>query len=60
MGRYVKTERTRRERIYMSAFEMQITGYVLIGTGLVFFLATQLLLGRWLQAYEAEQGGMRQ
>lgn len=45
--------------VSMSAFGMQITGYTLIGTGILFFLVTQLLLNRWLQAYEAEQGGMK-
>lgn len=42
--------------VSMSAFVMQITGYTLIGTGIFFFLVTQLLLNRWLQAYKAEQG----
>lgn len=39
----------------MSAFSMSLTGYCMIGTGIVFFIVTQILLNRWLQAYEAEQ-----
>lgn len=41
----------------MNAAGMILTGYVLIGTGIAFFTITQLLLNRWLQAYEAEQRG---
>jgi hypothetical protein len=38
----------------MSAFEMQAAGYVLIAAGTVFFIISQILLGRWLRAYRAE------
>lgn len=41
----------------MSAIEMSISGYALIGTGIVFFIVTQVLLNRWVQAYNAEQRG---
>ena len=41
----------------MSAIEMSISGYALIGTGIVFFIVTQVLLNRWVKAYNAEQRG---
>lgn len=43
--------------IVMDAFSMSITGYTMIGTGIVLFIITQVLLNRWLKAYEAEQRG---
>lgn len=42
----------------MSAFEMSLTGYAMIAAGVVFFIVTQILLNRWVQAYEAEQRGI--
>lgn len=41
----------------MSASVMSLTGYILIGTGVVFFILTQWVLNRWVRAYEAEQRG---
>ena len=39
------------------SIEMSISGYALIGTGIVFFIVTQVLLNRWVKAYNAEQRG---
>lgn len=41
-------------RTSMNAFEMQAAGYVLIAAGTVFFIISQILLGRWLRAYRSE------
>jgi len=37
---------------------MQILGYTLLGSGVVFFIVSQILLNRWQQSYEAEIGQM--
>jgi len=42
----------------MSAMTMQILGYTLLGSGVVFFIVSQILLNRWQQSYEAEIGQM--
>jgi hypothetical protein len=38
----------------MSAMTMQILGYTMLGTGVAFFIITQILLNRWQKSYEAE------
>lgn len=42
----------------MNAMTMQILGYTLLGSGVVFFIVSQILLNRWQQSYEAEIGQM--
>ena len=37
----------------MSAMTMQILGYTMLGTGVAFFIITQIMLNKWKQSYEA-------